>query len=290
MAYLDKKLSEIVPPNQKVLADTRLLVDGAEIGAATRMIPASVLGSDVLPIPLIPTKAEVEDDGPAVLAKILSNVMAGRHRLEVVVRLRTEAGWYRDVATGRALLLANVAGLEAWSRLAVELQPADAPSGGPRPPISPTGPAVITLRGQPPPPPPRVTPPPPLPPPPPPPVAPPPPRGPDRSQLANVGLPEEKMQDAGVLKEAYAAIQQRFGRRPLKMGFASYWMKSTDDGNKHRKVTTWLVWPDEDHDGVAQVESFDLVSHWRSSRWGPLEVIGPSSAGPRHLILTSKVQ
>lgn len=93
-----------------------------------------------------------------------------------------------------------------------------------------------------------------------------------------------------MLNEAYAAMQRRFGKRPLKMGFFSHWTKGRTDGNKFRRITAWVVWPDDDRDGICQIESFQLIAHWRRSRWGPLEFYGPSSSGPKYEILARNVR
>lgn len=290
-AYLEKRLSELAPPNQSMVVDTRILSDGRQLGAVTRSMSPAMLNRNVLRVPLIPTKNEVEDDGPAAIAKMLSNLSPGRHVIRVIATLRSERGRYRrDVADGRFLLFANRAGLESWSRLAVELQPQRDDGGFRR---AGKRPSVVRLpRGKAPPPPPPPPPPPRVvvhrgPPPPPP---PPPPPAVDRRRLANVRLPEVKVKDRGVLNEAYAAIERRFGKRPIKMGFYSHWTKGRTDGNKFRRITAWVVWPDDDRDGICQIESFELIAHWRRSRWGRLEFYGRATNGPKYNILARNVR
>ncbi len=266
-AYFDKVLRQTVPPGSAALLDTRIFVDGREMGRATTRLDQSQLGVQVVDVPMVPQREHSRDDRAATITKILSNISPGRHLVRVVVTARGEGGGFnRDVAEGTALVSASAPGLEAWSRIAIELT-----SGAPPPPPPPFqvghGNPGIIVGQRPPPPPPRVD-----------------------HRVARAELPEEKVRDAGVLREATVALERRFHQRPLKAGFFTHWDKGTQNGNKFRKITVWVVWPDTDRDGVAQIESYEMLARWNVSRWNPLEVVGPDPRGPHYQILVSKVR
>jgi hypothetical protein len=288
VAYLDKPLRDIAPQRGPILVDTRLFLNGKEIGFATRRMPQEEIGTEVLQLPIVPLREHVRgDDRPAILTKILSNIPPGRHVLKVLVKVRSDGNPFkRDVAEGELLLFANAAGVEAWSRLATDLIPPEPPPPTPALVGQRGNPNVIVLGGQKPPPP---------PPPPPTQVTPPPPPPPPPTRIdpaiQSAELPREKVVDAGVLKEAYAGLERKLGRRPIKAGFLTHWNKGEQNGNKFRKITVWAVWADDDRDGVCQIESFEMIAHWNTgaAKWNPLEYLGVANPGARYQILASKV-
>jgi hypothetical protein len=300
VAYLERPLKDIVPQRQAIELITRMFIGGKLVGSSSTRMDVDQLGTQVLEIPLVPMKQHVKDDRPATITKFLSQADPGRWVLKFAITARSEDhAFKRDVAVGRLLMFTNAAGLQAWSRMAVELQPKAAP---PPPAPPPPPPALRAQRGNPA----LITggqnPPPPAPPPPPPyvrmqpPPAPPPPPPPAPRQVdpkvQSAELPREKVVDAGVLKEAIAALSSHFGKPPLKAGFATHWLKEEKNGQKSRKITVWHVWPDQDGDGVAQIDSSECIAYWNTAtaKWNALQWLGPAPQGPHYQILVSKVK